>query len=46
MLDKDHFPVVLKNNIDSKNQLFEALYGEKNKFDYERSILTVSANLR
>jgi adenylosuccinate synthase len=36
VLDKDHFPVVLKNNIDSKNQLFEALYGEKNKFDYDK----------
>jgi len=34
ILDKEYFPPVLKNNVDSKNQLFEALYGEKNKFDF------------
>ncbi len=34
ILDAEYFPLVLRNNIDSKNQLFEALYGEKNKFDF------------
>jgi adenylosuccinate synthase len=36
ILDRDYFPVILKSNIDSKNKLFEALYGEKNKFEFDQ----------
>ena len=36
IIDDDYFPVTLKNNIDLKNRYFEALYGEKNKFSYDR----------
>jgi adenylosuccinate synthase len=35
ILDEDYFPVVLKNNIELKNQMFEGIFGEKNKFDYD-----------
>ena len=37
ILDKNYFPVILKNNIDSKNQIFEKIYGEKDKLDYEKT---------
>ncbi|MBU4486649.1 MAG: adenylosuccinate synthase [Candidatus Delongbacteria bacterium] len=36
ILDKDYFPIILKNNIDLKNQMFEALYREKDKFDFNK----------
>jgi adenylosuccinate synthase len=35
IIDEEYFPVVLKNNIELKNNMFEKIFGEKNKFDYE-----------
>ncbi|MFO7809933.1 MAG: adenylosuccinate synthase [Candidatus Delongbacteria bacterium] len=35
ILDREYFPVLLKENIRIKNQLFASMYGEENKFDYE-----------
>ncbi|HQO08687.1 MAG TPA: adenylosuccinate synthase [Clostridiales bacterium] len=37
VLDAEYFPVVLKNNIEAKNHIFEKIYGEKNKLDYDKT---------